>query len=43
MKQTNTQVLFRREPRGFPVADDFEIVEAPVPVPGPGGPGPPSG
>ncbi len=36
MKQTNTQVLFRREPRGFPVADDFEIVETALPVPGPG-------
>ncbi len=36
MKQTNTQVLFRREPRGFPVADDFEIVETALPDPGPG-------
>ncbi len=36
MKQTNTQVLFRREPRGFPVADEFEIVETAVPLPGPG-------
>lgn len=31
MKPTNTQVLFRREPRGFPVPEDFEIVEATVP------------
>ena len=36
MKPMNTQVLFRREPRGFPVADDFEIVETGLPDPGPG-------
>jgi NADPH-dependent curcumin reductase CurA len=31
MKATNTQVLFRREPHGLPVPEDFEIVETPVP------------
>lgn len=28
---TNTQVLFRREPQGLPVGDDFEIVEKALP------------
>ena len=27
----NTQVLFRREPKGLPCLDDFEIVERPLP------------
>lgn len=27
----NTQVLFRREPKGLPSVDDFEIVERPLP------------
>ncbi len=36
MTSTNTQVLFRREPQGLPMEDDFEIVETPVPEPGPG-------
>ncbi len=36
MNATNTQVLFRREPRGLPVPEDFEIVEAPVPDLAPG-------
>lgn len=27
MQPTNTQVLFRREPHGFPTPDDFEIVK----------------
>lgn len=31
MRPTNTQVLFRREPRGLPVPEDFEIVETPLP------------
>ena len=31
MKPTNTQVLFRREPHGFPTPGDFEIVETPLP------------
>jgi NADPH-dependent curcumin reductase len=29
---TRTQVLFRREPRGLPVPDDFEIVEGETPA-----------
>lgn len=28
---SNTQVLFRREPKGLPTPDDFEIVTTPVP------------
>jgi NADPH-dependent curcumin reductase len=35
MKPTNTQVLFRREPRGFPTAADFEIVNRTLPELGP--------
>ena len=31
MKPTNTQVLFRREPHGFPTPEDFEIVKRTVP------------
>ncbi|NCF28700.1 MAG: hypothetical protein GWP69_15055 [Gammaproteobacteria bacterium] len=29
---TSTQVLFRREPRGLPVREDFDTVEAELPV-----------
>jgi NADPH-dependent curcumin reductase CurA len=36
MTQMNRQVLFRCEPKGLPVADDFEIVETPMPEPGEG-------
>ncbi len=36
MVERNFQVLFRREPRGLPVEEDFEIVEAAVPVPAAG-------
>ena len=36
MTTRNVQILFRREPRGLPTADDFEIVETAVPVPEPG-------
>jgi len=36
MTPTNTQVLFRREPRGLPTPDDFEIVETERPEPGDG-------
>lgn len=31
MQRTNTQVLFRREPHGFPTPEDFEIVNTPIP------------
>jgi NADPH-dependent curcumin reductase CurA len=31
MQPTNTQVLFRREPLGFPTPEDFEIVKTTVP------------
>lgn len=31
MKPTNTQVLFRREPQGFPTLADFEIVHTALP------------
>ena len=36
MATTNTVVLFRREPRGLPRLEDFEVVERPLPDPGPG-------
>ena len=36
MTTTNTVVLFRREPRGLPCLDDFEVVERPLPAVGPG-------
>ena len=36
MTTTNTVVLFRREPRGLPRVNDFEIVERPLPALGPG-------
>jgi hypothetical protein len=36
MKPTNTQVLFRREPQGFPAAADFEIVSTALPDLAPG-------
>jgi len=36
MVEKNVQVLFRREPRGLPVVEDFEIVETAVPVPAAG-------
>ena len=31
MKPTNTQVLFRHEPQGFPAATNFEVVHTPLP------------
>ena len=31
MNTTSTQVLFKREPEGFPTAADFEIVETQLP------------
>ncbi len=36
MEKRNRQVLLRRRPEGKPVAEDFEIVEAPVPEPAEG-------
>lgn len=36
MAMTTTQVLFRREPRGLPAHDDFEILETDLPAPGSG-------
>jgi len=36
MTERNVQVLFRRAPRGLPVAEDFEIVETAVPEPAAG-------
>ena len=36
MVERNIQVLFRRAPRGLPVAEDFEIVETVVPKPAAG-------
>jgi NADPH-dependent curcumin reductase CurA len=36
MKPTNTQVLFRREPKGFPTLADFEIVNTALPDLDPG-------
>ncbi|MHA1152242.1 MAG: NADP-dependent oxidoreductase [Alphaproteobacteria bacterium] len=36
MTERNLQVLFRRAPRGLPVAEDFEIVETAVPRPAAG-------
>lgn len=30
MTTSSTQVLFKREPRGFPTSDDFDIVETPL-------------
>ncbi len=36
MVERNLQVLFRRVPRGLPVAEDFEIVETAVPEPAAG-------
>ncbi len=36
MVDRNVQVLFRREPRGLPVAEDFEIVETALPAPAAG-------
>ncbi len=36
MVERNLQVLFRRAPRGLPVAEDFEIVETAVPEPAAG-------
>jgi NADPH-dependent curcumin reductase CurA len=36
MPVTTTQVLFRREPRGLPVREDFDIVRAELPAVGSG-------
>lgn len=36
MTDTYREVHLRRRPAGFPVADDFAIVERPIPEPGPG-------
>jgi NADPH-dependent curcumin reductase CurA len=30
---TNPRIVLRRRPRGLPVPDDFELIDAPVPVP----------
>ena len=35
MNAVATQVLFHREPRGFPTTPDFEVVEAALPALGP--------
>ena len=34
--ETNLEVRLKRRPGGVPVAEDFDVVEAPVPVPGAG-------
>ncbi|MEZ5499694.1 MAG: NADP-dependent oxidoreductase [Steroidobacteraceae bacterium] len=36
MTERNNRVLFKRSPRGLPVADDFDLDSIPVPRPGPG-------
>ena len=36
MNATTTQVLFKREPQGFPTADDFDIVKLGLPELAPG-------
>ena len=36
MNDVARRVLLRRNPRGMPVADDFEVAEEPMPEPGAG-------
>jgi NADPH-dependent curcumin reductase CurA len=36
MPETNRQILLKRRPNGMPVAEDFEIAEAPLPEPAEG-------